>query len=151
MEGRPYAVLLLRALLLGVQLGPVLYIVDIVLIESCRLLCTCFTSFLSVDATWLDTIQLIIGCAVDVPLDIVFGKRHPSQCRSFYSTTLHHLNAHLLLTLARASASLACWCALFAALAWLGAVKARLLRRITSTRWWRAKRALLREHSKNGM
>lgn len=153
---RPYALLLVRALLLGVQLSPILFAADVVLTESCRFMCTCFEFVGLHDTTWLDT---VVSCTVDLSLDALASRgssrrslapKH--ECNAFYNAILtpQHLDAHLLLLLAGGATSLVCWCTLFAFLAWLGAVKARLLRRIISRRWWRAKRALLHQPN-NGM
>lgn len=155
--GRSQGLLLLRSLLLGLQLCPILFCVDLALTECCRLLCKCFTFVGLNDTTWLDT---VISCTVDVSLDAVLPSAAPKrtsrapkrdECKAFYTALYNILtpprghDIHFVLTLARASTSLLCWCTLFAALSLLGALKARLLRRITSRRWWRAKRALLQQ------
>lgn len=146
-----YVPLLVRALLLALQLFPVLFITDILLTAACSIVTTAFTLINLDDTTWLDT---ALTCSATVLIDVVAKRSQQSsdaappnaECTQFYDAVNLQFNGHLLLTLARAIGSLVCWCALFAALAWMGATKARLLRRVTSKCWWRATRALFAGH-----
>ncbi len=148
-----YAPLVARALLLGLQLSPLLFLVDVAFTIACSSITTAFTLIKLDDTTWLDT---ALTCSATVLIDTF--TQQPSiqhqdynECTRFYdAVNLLQFDKHLFLTLARACLSLVCWCALFAALAWLGATKARLLRRITSRRWWRAKRALFARRTLTG-